>query len=85
MAAVVAQWKRNLMMVSAGILFTPLQILFLEVASRITEYVQDLELCFFFVSEGRLEVMLHFLFRCLFFLKSLLFWLVSCLSSYFGR
>lgn len=57
MAAVVAQWKRNLMMLSAGILFTPLQIRILEVATRITGYIQDLEL--FFVSEERLEVMLH--------------------------
>lgn len=81
MAAVVAQWKRNLMMLSAGILFTPLQILALEVATRITGYICRIWNCVFFVSEGRLEVMLHFLFRCLFYLKSLLFW-VGFLSQF---
>lgn len=48
MAAVVAQWKRNLMMLSAGILFTPLQILALEVATRITGYICRIWNCVFF-------------------------------------
>lgn len=48
MAAVVAQWKRNLMMLSAGILFTPLQIRILEVATRITGYICRIWYCVFF-------------------------------------